>query len=141
MRNLYAAIASLFSSLITLIAVVFFFRYLFYPYNYLLALSHALYKGEPTFSTKGEFMSYAFKGKYGLISFLFFITCFLIFRQTELVFPLIILCGLFLVFGMVVWLPLPKRLRTIAYPKPKWYSYIWVLIIPIVILIVLLAES
>ena len=138
MKYLYDGIAGLLSQLIKLFAVVYFFGFFLYPYNYLLVLSHTLYKGEPTFSTKGEFMSYAFKGKYGLISFLFFMTCILIFRQTELVFPLIILCGLVLVFGMVIWLPLPKRLRTIAYPKPKWYSYIGLLIIPVIILIVLL---
>ena len=51
--------------------VAYAVNFLFYPYNYLLALAHKLYKGDSTFSTKGEFMSYAFKGKYGWISFVF----------------------------------------------------------------------
>ena len=121
----------------TVLGVVYLFRYIFYPYNYLLALAHKLYKGDSNFSTKGEFMSYAFKGKYGWISFVFTMINILITQNTGLLFPVLMLFVLFVVFGVVIGLPLPKKLRTETYPKPTWKSYIF-LIIPITVFYVVM---
>ena len=105
----------------TVLGVVYLFRYIFYPYNYLLALAHKLYKGDSNFSTKGEFMSYAFKAKYGFISFAFILISSLIISLIGELNPdislilLFILFLFFIVFGISVLLPLPKKLRSKTY--------------------------
>jgi hypothetical protein len=115
--------------------VAYAVNFLFYPYNYLLALAHKLYKGDSTFSTKGEFMSYAFKAKYGFISFAFILISSLIISLIGELNPdislilLFILFLFFIVFGISVLLPLPKKLRSKTYPKPTWKSYIWLFLI------------
>ena len=141
MKKILLSLFTFLNTLGTILGVIYLFRFIFYPYNYLLALAHTMYKGESTFSTKGKFMTYAFNGTYGLISFLYTIISILITQKTGFSFPVIILFCLFILFGLIIWLPIPKKLRTEAYPKPNWYSYLGLLIIPLIFLIVLSSLS
>ncbi len=141
MKKIILLIIAFINTLGTVLGVVYLFRYIFYPYNYLFALAHSLYKGESTFTTKGKFMSYAFNGTYGLISFLYTIISILITQKTGSGFPVLILFFLFILFGFAIWLPLPKRLRAESYPKPTWKSYLGVILILFIITIVILQLS
>ena len=89
------------------------------------------------FKNHKEFRNYAFKGKFGLISF--FIYMFLVSLTVEFGLgpaPVIIACILIFPFFFLTFMPLLKNLRDEEYPEINWKSYL-PLLVPLLFFIML----
>ena len=123
----FTAIAFIQNAL-TVTGVLYFLNILFYPFSYLFAMIYSSYK-KRKFKNHKEFRNYAFKAKFGLISF--FIIMFLISLSVEFGFgfaPVIIACILIFPFFFLTFMPLLKNLRDEEYPDVNWKSYLPLLV-------------
>ena len=123
----FTAIAFIQTAL-TVTGVLYFLNILFYPFSYLFAMIYSSYK-KRKFKNHKEFRNYAFKGKFGLISF--FIYMFLV--SLTVLFglgpaPVIIACILIFPFFFLTFMPLLKNLRDEEYPNVNWKSYLPLLV-------------
>ena len=123
-------------TLATITGVLYLLNILFYPLSYLFAIIYSSYK-KRKFKNHKEFRNYAFKAKFGLISF--FIIMFLISLSVEFGFgpaPVIIACILIFPFFFLTFMPLLKNLRDEEYPEINWKSYL-PLLVPLLFFILL----
>ena len=123
----FTAIAFIQTAL-TVTGVLYFLNILFYPFSYLFAMIYSSYK-KRKFKNHKEFRNYAFKGKFGLISF--FIYMFLVSLTVKFGFgfaPVIIACILIFPFFFLTFMPLLKNLRDEEYPNVNWKSYLPLLV-------------
>ena len=123
----FTAIAFIQTAL-TVTGVLYFLNILFYPFSYLFAIIYSSYK-KRKFKNHKEFRNYAFKGKFGLISF--FTYMFLVLLTVEFGFgpaPVIIACILIFPFFFLAFMPLLKNLRGEEYPDVNWKSYLPLLV-------------
>ncbi len=133
----FTAIAFIQTAL-TVTGVLYFLNILFYPFSYLFAMIYSSYK-KRKFKNHKEFRTYAFKAKFGLISF--FTYMFLASLTMQFGFgpaPVIIALILILPFCFLTFMPLLKNLRDEEYPDINWKSYIPLLIIFFCIIILLI---
>ena len=125
---LFFTVVAFIQTLATVTGVLYLFNILFYPYNYLLAVIYSSYK-KRKFKNHKEFRNYAFKGKFGLISFFTYMFLASLTMQFGFGFaPVIIACILIFPFFFLTFMPLLKNLRDEEYPDVNCKSYLPLLV-------------
>ena len=133
---LFFTVVAFIQTLATVTGALYLFNILFYPYNYLFALIYSSYK-KRKFKNHKEFRNYAFKGKFGLISFFTYMFLASLTMQFGFGFaPVIIACILIFPFFFLTFMPLLKNLRDEEYPEINWKSYL-PLLVPLLFFIML----
>ena len=123
----FTAIAFIQTAL-TVTGVLYFLNILFYPFSYLFAMIYSSYK-KRKFKNHKEFRNYAFKGKFGLISFFTYMFLASLTMQFGFGFaPVIIACILIFPFFFLTFMPLLKNLRDEEYPDVNCKSYLPLLV-------------
>ena len=125
---LFFTVVAFIQTLATVTGALYLFNILFYPYNYLFALIYSSYK-KRKFKNHKEFRKYAFKGKFGLISFFTYMFLASLTMQFGFGFaPVIIACILIFPFFFLTFMPLLKNLRDEEYPDVNCKSYLPLLV-------------